>query len=268
LLREAMEDMAEPDAQASAEIDAMITPAWQKALARRMEEASGGAAEPEVPAESRRGWLDWLRLPMWAYPVAATAMAAVIVGIVAWPAWQLHQVNELTLEAYAEKRQIDFQLPGAPYTPNRRERGAGSERPAALAEAESIAAEQLESHPGDPRWLAARGRIDLLAGDYGTAIERLELALAKLPDSETVQIDLAAAYYQRAQTDDYQKAYDLLSKVLSKKPDSAAALYNRALAAQGLKFRGKAVEDWNHYLRLDSNGSWADEARRQLQVLR
>jgi tetratricopeptide (TPR) repeat protein len=262
LLREAMEDMAEPDAQASAEIDAVATPAWQRALAQRMEAASAPVAPARV--ESRSGWLDWLRLPAWGYAVAATAMAAVVVGVFAWPAWQLHRVNDLTLEAYAEKRQIDFQLLGAPYAPIRRERGAATDRPAALAEAESIAA----SHADDPRWMAARGRIDLLAGDYPKAITGLEQALAKEPDSEAIQMDLAAAYYQRGQAvqaqSDFQKAYDLLSKVLTKDPQNRAALYNRAFAAAEMKERDKAVEDWNRYLQLDPSSGWAKSAREML----
>jgi cytochrome c-type biogenesis protein CcmH/NrfG len=268
LLREAVEDLAEPDEQAAAEIDAIVTPEWRQKMVQRLTE-SPGATETPGPTASRRGWLEWLRLPVWVYPVAAMAVVVVVGGFFAWPAWRLHQVNELTLEAYAEKRQIDFQLPGAPYAPIRRERGAGEEPPWALAEAESIAASGLESHPESPIWLAARGRIDLLKGDYPRAIETLEQALTREPDSTAIQVDLAAAYYQAAQgignPEDFRKAYDLLNKVLAKAPDNATALYDRALTAESLKLRDEAAKDWNHYLQRDATSAWAGEARRRLQ---
>ncbi len=272
LLREATELMAtETTDEEEALVDGLASsqPDWQKALAHRLAQAST-AEEPAAVTVTRGGWLDRLRLPVWAYGVPLTAAFSVIASVFAWPAWQLHRVNELSLEAYVEKRQIDFRLPGAPYSPVRRERGAGGDRPAALAEAESIAASQLDSHPDDPQWLAARGRVDLLGGAFTKAIEGLERSLAGRPDAEATEMDLAAAYYQRAQSggrvEDHQKAYDLLSKILSKNPENAAALYNRALSAQGWGLRDKAAEDWHHYLKLDSSSPWADEARWQLRA--
>jgi tetratricopeptide (TPR) repeat protein len=195
----------------------------------------------------------------------------VIVSIFAWPSWQLRHVNELSLEAYAEQRQIDFQLPGAPYSRIHRERGASTEQPPALLDAESIVAAHAD-HVNDPRWMEARGRVELLAGEYTRAITDLESALKAQPDSDVARMDLAAAYFENGQAQqsasDFQKAYDLLSKILEKDPQNRAALYNRALTAAEMKESAKAIEDLTHYLQLDSASGWADKVRQKLAEIK
>jgi cytochrome c-type biogenesis protein CcmH/NrfG len=254
LLREFLEDMAPPGEQTVAEIAAIASPEWQREVAHRL---AGPAPAPEV---KRR------RLPAWIFGLATAAVAAIVAGVIAWPAWQLHLANEMTLEAYADKRQIDFQLPGAPYAPIHRERGASIASSPALAEAESLTASGVEAHPGDPKWLAARGRVELVGLDYSRAIEDLEAAAPKLPNASGVQIDLAAAYFLRGQAKqsnaDFEKAYDLLSGVIQTQPNNAIAIFNRALTAQALKKTDQASADWERYLQLNPSGPAADEARR------
>jgi hypothetical protein len=271
LLREATEDLClESTAEESAAVDAIVTPEWRRSLAQRL--AATPATTPAIPLpdirpepEPARSAFEWLRWPPWVYALSVPAVAVVVIAILfTSPARRLQSVDGLVLEAYAEKRQIDFQLPGAAYAPIQQYRGATDDHPAALSKATDIVEDYLESHPNDPQWLAERGRLALVGGDYRKAIATLE----HLPDSEAVQLALAAAYYQRARSeqtpDDYRRAYDLLSKILARDPENRAALYNRALAAVGMNSRDKAVEDWNHYLKLDSSSGWADSVRENL----
>ena len=87
------------------------------------------------------------------------------------------------------------------------------------------------------------------------------------PDSPALLTDLATAYFQRAvATDraiDYGQTIELLGRTLAKTPDDPVALFNRAIALQKMFAYNEAIRDWEHYLRVDPKGSWADEARRR-----
>jgi CHAT domain-containing protein len=91
------------------------------------------------------------------------------------------------------------------------------------------------------------------------------------PDSPALLTDLATAYFQRAvATDhaiDYGQTIELLGRTLAKTPDDHVALFNRAIALQKMFAYQEAIRDWEHYLRVDPKGSWADEARRRLSEL-
>src|SRR5262249_582262 len=96
--------------------------------------------------------------------------------------------------------------------------------------------------------------------------------LEERPESPELLVDLASAYFQRAEAVDhpidYGKAVDILGRVLSKRPDDAVALFNRAIASEKVFLYTQAVEDWEHYVRVDPSGDWAKEAHRRLDDLR
>ena len=268
LLREATEDLAmAPTDQEIAEL-AAYTPEWQRKLAARLSAASRPAA-----AESRE-WLAWLRVPAWGYAVAAVVVVVAMgVGWFAWPRMQLRKTDQLLAEAYSEQRPFEPRLSNAPWTRVIVQRGGGSsDRPVTLLEAEGIVGDQLKAHPNDPSWIAAQGRVELLGGDYEGAIGHLQKALGLKLDTETVRLSLAAAYYQRGagsnRLEDYHAAYDLLTKILASDPEGMAALYDRALAAEGMKQFDAAIEDWNRYLRLEPNGGWAEQVRAHRDAIR
>ena len=60
---------------------------------------------------------------------------------------------------------------------------------------------------------------------------------------------------------------EALGKALAKSPDDPIALYNRALACEQIFLYTQAVDDWQHYLRIDPQGEWADEARKHLAAI-
>jgi tetratricopeptide (TPR) repeat protein len=68
------------------------------------------------------------------------------------------------------------------------------------------------------------GRVYLAEADRRSAVAALESAAAYQPDAPDVLVDLAIAYFQ---TEQYQKAFDPLGKVLARDPRSVAAHHMR-----------------------------------------
>ena len=112
----------------------------------------------------------------------------------------------------------------------------------------------------------------MLAGRYEPAVEELRRALELEPHSPAILTDLATAYFQRGQSadrkDDLGAAYEYLSQALRLGPDDQVALFNRAIVAEHLFLYQQALEDWDHYLRVDPSSQWADEARSRSNALR
>ena len=84
--------------------------------------------------------------------------------------------------------------------------------------------------------------------------------------------DLGSAYFVRAESADrpidYGNAVESLGKALAKSPDDPIALFNRAMACEHMFLYSQAVDDWEHYLRVDSQGEWSADARRRLSALK
>jgi CHAT domain-containing protein len=170
---------------------------------------------------------------------------------------------------------MELRIPGAPYAPLRVQRGVeGSfaSRPEALLSAEALIAGQLASHPSDAYWLQAKARVDLLEGKYEPAVDSLRRALQLQPKSSGILTDLASAYFQRGQAadrpEDYAAAYERLSQALAVAPDDPVALFNRAIVSERQFLYHQALDDWEHYLRVDPRSEWADEARKRADAVR
>jgi RNA polymerase sigma factor (sigma-70 family) len=231
-----------------------------------------------VRPQPRQSW--WARLwpapvPRWAYAVATVPM--VFVAVLA--AWLYHghqnSPERLLAAAYSQRRSFEMRFAGADYGPLKQERGAAPsrfDRPPALLEAEAVIARNLVSHPDSVEWLAARARAELLDWHYDAAIQSLKRALLSQPDSPSLLIDLASAYFQRAEAldraIDYGTAIELLGKALAARPNDPIALFNRAIAYERMFLPLQAIADWEQYLRVDPNGAWAAEARQRLAALR
>ncbi|MGB9434253.1 MAG: CHAT domain-containing protein, partial [Candidatus Acidiferrum sp.] len=185
------------------------------------------------------------------------------------------KVEHLLAEAYTEHRTLDIRIAGAKYAPLRVERGnTGSslDKPPSLLSAESLIAENIKNYPNDASWLEAKARADLLDGNYDSAIKSLQRGLEIEPGSSQLLTDLASAYFERAEMADrpidYGNAIEQLGKVLAKTPNDPVALFNRAIASERALLFVQAVDDWEHYLRIDPQGQWANEARSRLAALK
>ncbi|MGB8012437.1 MAG: CHAT domain-containing protein [Terriglobales bacterium] len=150
--------------------------------------------------------------------------------------------------------------------------GSNIDRPESLLKAEALIGENLRRNPNSPTWLQAKARADLLDDNYDSAITTLQRALDVQPDSPSLLTDLGSAYFLRAESVarpiDYGNAVEALSKALAKSPDDPIALFNRAIACERMFLYAQAADDWEHYLRIDPQGGWSDEARRHLAAVK
>ncbi len=217
------------------------------------------------PAEARekRGW---------SWRVAPWAVAAVVVlgAAVLYSAYQRrHAPAVLLADAYSANRTLAWRLPGAAYAPLTTTRGMQGEAPAALLEAEARIAHALEREPASGKWLELEARADLLRFDYKEALQHAQQALQTQPHALDALSDEAGAYFERAEAEgngsDYDAALEVLGQVLAQAPGDKVARFNRALTAERLRLYSLAVSDWRAYLRVESQGAWAEAARQHLQ---
>lgn len=248
---------------------------WQQRLAQRI----AGTPHSGPDRESTPWWQRWLAVPRLA--TAGAALLAVV-GVGSWVVVHRNDnrnqpaaADRLLAHAYTEKRTVELRMAGAGYAPLRVSRGPTASfisRPAALLKAEALIASQLESHPSDPSWLQAKAQADLLEGKCDAAVEALRRALELDPASPALLTDLATAYFQRAQQEDRKEdfgaAYEYLSQALKLRPDDPVALFNRAIVAEHEFLYQQALDDWEHYLRLDPGSQWSEEARNRANAVR
>src|SRR5262249_49804964 len=146
--------------------------------------------------------------PAWQRTAAAVAAAVVLAVIfgVWWYREGRNSTERLLATAYSQRRTFELRFSGAAYGQFRQERGASDrsrfDRPPALLEAEALIARTLAAHPDSAEWLQARARADLLDWHYDAAIQSLKRALRSDPDSPSMLIDVASAYFQRAEATD------------------------------------------------------------------
>lgn len=248
------------------------TQAWQLRLASRLGETTNTLEKPiRFPTHWLTYFSSWPRL----------VLTAASILLIVFASWRLFRpqpeitAEQLIGEAYTQQRPFEPRIAGARHVPIRSERGRQSSslsRPAALLEVEPLIAKNLAAHPDDPIWLQARGRAELLDGEYSAALESFQHALRKKPDDAALLIDLSTAHFQRAEIESLPREYgvsiELLSRVLSKEPDDPIALFNRAIVSDRLFLYEQEEQDWQHYLRIDPAGDWANEASQHLADLR
>lgn len=248
---------------------------WQERLAQRI----AGTPRPGQDWEPASWWQRWRTVPRLAM---AGASLLAVGGVASWVVvdTNVHRnqpaaAEQLLARAYTEKRTLELRIAGAGYAPLRVSLGpAGSftSRPAALLKAEALIASQLDSHPSDPSWLQAKAQADVLDGKYDAAVEALRRALELDPHSPALLTDLATAHFQRAQQEDRKEdlgaAFEYLSQSLKVHPNDPVALFNRAIVAEHQFLYQQALDDWEHYLRLDTSSQWAEEARNHAGAVR
>jgi CHAT domain-containing protein len=244
------------------------SPAWQRQFAAKI--ASGGISAERVP--SRRV------LPFLFRPQAMAAMAAVVLlAVGAGLIWRLRagSPDALIRQAYAQQRTIEMRIPGAGYGPIQVERANAKSpinSPRALLEAEVAIKSGMEKAPDDPDLLRMKAEADLLTWNYQPAIETLNHASHIRPSSFPLLIDLATAYFERAEASsspaDYEAGLEYLGEAVRLEPSNPAALFNRAILYERLYFYDRAIADWEQFLKLEQDPRWRDEGERRLKEIR
>ena len=278
LLRQAKDDFAD-DLTPEESLKVASLPSanadWQRRLAQSLNTQGLDNAPEDTRPAPPPSWHG--KRFSWKLPALATAAIALTVIAISVGTRLLHEtsVDQLLATAYTERRTLEVRIPGAQHSPLRVERGATDsnlEKPASLLKAEALISEKLQKNPNDPTWLEARARADLLDGNYDSAVKTLLRARSASSDSAPLLTDLGSAYYMRGQSADraldYGNAIEALGEALAKSPNDPIALFNRALACEQLFLYSQAVADWEHYLREDPDGEWAQEAREHLDTLK
>ncbi len=274
LLRQAKDDFADDlTPEEASRITSLLSANtdWQRRLAHSIGTVREHTRPAPAPSTSHGNRFSW-KLPVLALAAVALATIAVSEGL---RLLRGPSVDQLLAAAYSERRTLEVRIPGANYSPLRVERGATDsnlEKPASLLKAEALISEKLRINSTDPAWLDARARADMLDGNYDSAVKTLLRARLAQPDSAPLLTDLGSAYYMRGQsadrTLDYGNAIEALGEALAKNPNDPIALFNRALACEQLFLYSQAVADWEHYLREDPHGEWAQEAQQRLDALK
>jgi CHAT domain-containing protein len=248
-------------------------PEWRENLAAIL---LAGAGAKNDSREKQEGVQWWQALFSWQRPAFALSAiaAAILAGWLGSRMLRPPSAEQLLAQAYTEHRTLEVRISGAKYAPMRVERaasGSSLDKSPALLKAEALIGENLRQNPNDPRWLQAKARADLLDGNYESAIKSLQRALGTKPDDPTLLTDLGSAYFARAETTnraiDYGNSIESLGKALTNSPDDPVALFNRALACERMFLYTQAIDDWEHYLRVDPQSEWSDDVRQRLSAL-
>jgi tetratricopeptide (TPR) repeat protein len=267
VLREAAQDLSEPPTGEEEELagkSRLADPRRRRELAER------------ITKRKRTGDKPWLAILRWS-PAAGLAVAA-LVGGVSYQQWTLGAAHTegLLAQAYTKQRPMEMRVPGAAWGGRgSTQRSAGSSsfnEPLELTDAISNIKRANGTRPDDPKWLQLQGRADLLEGKEDASITELERAHALRPSDASILLDWGTALFQKAEkTDDAKvraEAFERLSEGVRLNPHDPALLFNRALAAQSMPVFNEARDDWEAYLRIDSKGGWADEARQHLSEVK
>lgn len=248
---------------------ASARPEWQRKMAERI------SGTPGSHVESTTRWRRWITVPRVAMAGAALLALVAVGSRMAVRQNPAADAGRLLARAYTEQRTLELRFAGAAYAPLRVQRGpeaSFADRAPSLLKAEAVIASQLPSHPSDPVWLQAKARADLLEGKYDAAVESLRRALELEPHSPALLIDLGTAYFQRAQQegheDDLGAAFESLSQALTQRPEDPIAFFNRAIVSEHQFLYRRALDDWEHFLRVDPRSEWADEARAHADAVR
>jgi CHAT domain-containing protein/tetratricopeptide (TPR) repeat protein len=245
-------------------------PEWQSRMTAILRDTGQSVAV----SRTQSFWAGFFSWPRLTFTAAAFALV-VVATFIGIRMLRSPSPDQLLARAYTERRTMEVRIPGAKYAPLRIERSndkSNFDRPESLLKAEALISENLRKNPNDPTWLQAKARAELLDGNSDEALRSLERSLESNPDSASLLADLGSAYYLRGKSTnqpvDYGKAVEFLGRALAKTPDDPVTLFNHALACEQLYLYAQAVEDWEHYLRLDAQGGWADEARKRLANVR
>jgi tetratricopeptide (TPR) repeat protein len=221
--------------------------------------------------EERSARSAWTQSRWWMSAVAA----AIVIAIIAFPLLRGRNdpIARLVALAPVSGRQVEPRLSGgfawAPYHgPMRATDSAPDTERLKLGGAAGDAIERAQrDHSQDAQRAAA---LALVLIDRPTdAIDRLQVIAAQSPGDARAWNDLAAARYAAAvqlrRPSLLPEALAAADRALTADPQSAEALFNRALILERMSRPADAQKAWLRYLEADSTSQWAKEARGHLR---
>ena len=271
-LQEALEVLGSsspPPAEIAADLKSSDS-GWQSTLAKEMARRSRKSQENNNPSTWRYGTARW----KWTWAAIAAGMV-IAAGVAAYMLLGQATPEKLLAQAYTQQRTIELRIHGASYGPIRVQRDRGHSQlnsSGRLLDAEVVIKRRLEKQPEAPEFLREKAEVDLLNWDYQSAIETLGHALRLQPQSFLITLDLATAHFERAEATnspaDYEASLNYLGDAIRLEPSNSAALFNRAIVYERLYLYGRAIEDWDQFLKVEKDPGWRKEAQQRLQELR
>ncbi|MEA2337542.1 MAG: hypothetical protein QOE82_1549, partial [Thermoanaerobaculia bacterium] len=171
--------------------------------------------------------------------------------------------------ATLRRRPVHGRLTEFPYAPL-----AGASLPAArnslrlLQAATSIAALPANT----PEELHLRGIARLVLDDLSAGVSDLDAARAARPNDARFLNDYSAAVMEKAFRNDNAElmieALTAADRASAMKPRLPEAVFNRALALEGIGLESVADKTFKDYLVLDTSSRWATEARKHVSMKR
>ncbi len=227
---------------------------------------------------SADGWRKWFAAPAFQFSFAGAALILVCLGVWRFAIYKSDVDRGLTqLElAYSTQRPVEVRISGFDYAPWSTTRGAIDDKENASRERAERLLSYAAGENDNSASLAALGKYFLAERKFDRANELFERASRTDPNNAELLADWGASLAEMAKTSgpDRVKRQELLDQSLSKldsaiklRPQLLEPYFNRALCLQSLRQTAQAEEAWNTYLKLDGTSRWADEARRNLELL-
>lgn len=235
-------------------------------------------------SDAKKGFFDWLFLS----PSMRFAVIALIVAGLGFGVWRVafyqSEVDKGLTElraAYRGQRPTESRLTvNFDYAPLRKTRGdapsTGDEK--ARTRAEFLLLEAAKN-PSNAEARHALGLLYLSETKFDRALEELYFAEKLAPGNAKLYSDIGAALFEKAVQAEDEGKFDevaenlalslkFINQALEIDDARLEALFNKALVLQKMKLTNQAREAWQKYLEKDAGLTWANEARRNLELLK
>lgn len=243
-------------------------------------------AEFKEPQPSLWSRFQTAMAPFFSPMVLKTAAALLVIGlgVLNWSLFfrqsDLKKSIASLSEAYREERPIQARITGLPYAPFPGAHNSHNQANAVKLSAADKAFHNLAEKSRTSANLHALGKYFLTERNFDEAIKHLEEALKTAPSDPAIHVDLAVAFMEKGKTalasapsDQAQANFDNsqnhLLQALNLDPPAPVSLearFNLGLLHQTRKLWKEAEEDWQQYLKADTNSQWAAEAKRYLSA--
>lgn len=153
--------------------------------------------------------------------------------------------------------------------------GAQEEQTTSSDEQIAQAQQELEEDPENPRVIRRLAGLYIQNGQTDQAAEVLEKGREVAPDDPVIALYLGQAYERKAQaqTDEeerkatYKQAGDAYAAAADLQKDKPQAYLAAGQAYEQAGDKGRAIEYWNGYLKLDPEGEQADAVKERISNL-
>ncbi|MGI9054207.1 MAG: CHAT domain-containing protein [Pyrinomonadaceae bacterium] len=213
-------------------------------------------------------------------PVPATLGVLIILGFAGffiWKSFSGSTDSEILIalnKAYRAERPVESRITDLEYAPLKNTRSANDADKTDNIErdlAKSLALKAVSENPSAENFHNL-GRIYLTEKNFDEAVGQFEKAVKLAPNNAKLHNDFGAALIEKARTqeekfENLDKALKEFQKSIELDNSLIEAYFNKAFCLQLIPSPESAKQAWREYLKLDSNSPWAEEARKNLQLL-